>query len=137
MENEFIPYKEASALMILGFKKPCLNNYSTENHPSLQPGILLGIKPDDPLMSSQMYKIGIWNIKAPLYQQAFSWFREKHNMLANVYPNASGFLFEYRDSIRGTYRFHSKFEGPNDSGCWDTYREAELACLKKLIKIIT
>lgn len=73
---------------------------------------------------------------APLYQQALKWFREKHNMLATVYSNASGFLFEWHDTNGGTSRGSSEHDGPNDSGCWDTYEEAQLACIMRLIKAI-
>jgi len=71
-----------------------------------------------------------------LYQQAFRFFREKYNILANVYSNASGYLFEWHDSIGGTHRGWSDYEGPNDSGVWDTYEEAETKCLDKLIQIV-
>jgi hypothetical protein len=64
------------------------------------------------------------------------WFREKYNLLATVYSNASGYLYEWSDSVGGTHRGWSDYEGPNDSGVWDTYEEAELACLKKLIEIV-
>jgi hypothetical protein len=67
---------------------------------------------------------------------AFRWFREKYNLLATVYSNASGYLYEWSDSVGGTHRGWSNYEGPNDSGVWDTYEEAELACLKKLIEIV-
>jgi hypothetical protein len=74
-------------------------------------------------------------IEAPLFSQAFRFFREKYNMLANVYSNASGFLFEWHDTTGGTHRYDAGFDGPNDSGCWDTYEDAEIACLRELIKI--
>jgi hypothetical protein len=75
-------------------------------------------------------------ILAPLYQQAFKWLREGHNMLANVYSNASGFSYESHDTEGGTHRFDSDYDGPNDGGCWDTYEEAQVAGLKKLIEIV-
>lgn len=121
MNKEFIPYKQALVLKELGFDEDCLGYFSekdkylfiTKNTTNLPNGF----------------------IKAPLYQQAFRWCREKYNMLANVYSNASGFSYEYSDTIGGTHRFDSGYEGPNDSGCWDSYEEAELECLKKLIEV--
>lgn len=67
---------------------------------------------------------------------AFRWFREKYNTLATIYSNASGYLYEWHDAIGGTQRGWSEYEGPNDSGVWDTYEEAELECLKRLIEIV-
>ena len=63
------------------------------------------------------------------------WFREKYNILATIYSNASGYLYEWHDAVGGTHRGWSEYEGPNDGGVWDTYQEAELACLIKLIEI--
>lgn len=57
-------------------------------------------------------------------------------MLANVYSNASGFLFEYHDTIGGTHRLDSGFTGDCElSGTFTTYEEAENACIDKLIEL--
>ena len=122
MKNEFIPYEQALALKELGFGERCMALYNEEGktiHLSLN---LVNIKP---------------YFRAPLYQQAFRWFREKHNILATVYSNASGYLYEWSDNVGGTDRGWSDYEGPNDGGVWNTYEEAELACLKKLIELST
>ena len=121
MKNEFIPYEQALALKGLGFDEPCLSYYEGESFSYH----LASIKGDD------------YIIPAPLYQQAFRWFREKHNILATVYSNASGYLYEWSDNIGGTHIGWSNYEGPNNGGVWDTYEEAELACLKKLIELLT
>jgi hypothetical protein len=132
MEKEFIPYKQALALKELGFEEPCLNYYSTPNHPSLQPFILLGINPSDPLMSGQMYKIGVWNIEAPLYQQAFRWFREKYGLKIGIDVWANNYE-------KWWYCIYSKKNGEWDilleNNNIEFYEEAELECLKKLIEI--
>jgi len=122
MKNEFIPYEQALALKGLGFDEPCIALYNEECktlHLSLN------------LVNKKPY------FCAPLYQQAFRWFRQKHNILATVYSNASGYLYEWSDNVGGTHRGWSDCEGPNDGGVWDTYEEAELACLKKLIELST
>ena len=75
-------------------------------------------------------------ISAPTFSQAFRWFREKYNILATIYSNASGYLYEWHDAVGGTHRGWSEYEGPNDGGVWNTYEEAELACLTKLIEIV-
>lgn len=124
MNKEFTPHEQALALKELGFDEECLGYYNID--PSLKH---IPFNPFSPFEHE-------WCLAAPLYQQAFRWFREKHNILSTIYANASGFLYEWEDAIGGTHRGWSEYEGPNDSGCWDTYEEAELACLKKLIEII-
>jgi hypothetical protein len=129
MEKEFVPYEQAFALKDLGFKEPCLEYYSTPNHPSLKPFILLGINPSEPLMSSQMYKIGIWKIKAPLYQQAFSFFREKYELDGWVVPYLK---------LNGSKVYSYIIDGADydEEDCeLNTHEEAELECIKKLIEI--
>ena len=127
IEREFIPYDRALALKELGFEEECLNYYFKvykENVIQLWKG------------TNKLPDVFSPIVNAPLYQQAFRWFREKHNILANVYANASGFLYQWEDTIGGTHRGYSDFEGPNDSGVWDTYEEAELACIDKLIELV-
>jgi len=128
LEKEFIPYDRALALKELGFEEECLAYYDRLE--------------DSKGAMKQVFRLGTVNgifthfTLAPLYQQAFKFFREKHNILANVYANASGFLYQWEDAVGGTHRGYSDFEGPNDSGVWDTYEEAELACIDKLIELI-
>jgi hypothetical protein len=122
MNKEFIPYEQALELKELGFDEECLAHTP-----------LMELHKTDYNVFGELKDI---RIGLPLYQQAFRWFREKHNILSTIYANASGFLYEWEDAIGGTHRGWSEYEGPNDSGCWDTYEEAELACLNKLIELV-
>jgi hypothetical protein len=125
MEKEFVSYEQAVALKELGFDEICLANYwkkifyckVTFHQPATIPN-----SPESCLV--------------PLKQQVFRWFRENYNMLANVYSNASGFLYEYHDTIGGTHRLSSGFNGDCElSGAFTTYEKAENACIDKLIEI--
>jgi len=141
MEKDFIPYEQALALKELGFDEPCFNYYSTPNHPSLQPAILLGNNPSEPLMSSQMYKIGVWKIKAPLYQQAFRWFREKYALLNHLTTHLNPYGEDGALEESYGYRIMRNNDGWKCSlweelSNYDYYEEAELECLKKLIEIV-
>ncbi len=121
MEREFIPYEQALALRELGFDEPCMAGYDISTNQ-----LFIGYEHNHDFYT-----------QAPLYQQAFRWFREKHNMLANVYSNASGFLHEYHDTIGGTHRYDSGFTGDcEDSGTFTSFEKAQLACLNKLIEIV-
>jgi hypothetical protein len=137
MEKEFVPYEQALALKELGFEERCLNYYSTPNHPSLQLAILLGNNPSEPLMSSQMYKIGVWKIKAPLYQQAFRWFREKYEIYSSINSfhcvnSIKPFGLQIDYFVKGIWQYYESDDELN----FNTYEEAELECLKKLIEIV-
>jgi hypothetical protein len=121
MEQEFIPYEQALTLKELGFDGGCFSLYFNNGEFS---NFIHAYKVNDEVVEKTN------SVLAPTFSQAFRWFREKYNMLANVYSNASGFLFEYHDTIGGTHRYDSDTTGPNDSGCWDTYEEAELEWLE-------
>ena len=127
MTKEFVLYKQALALKELGFDEPCimtylngeldkelfLFNHSIRSHPTQE------------------------FISAPLYQQAFRFFREKHNLLGGVYSNASGWAWEIHDNIGGTHRFASEHTGDClESGMFTSFEKAELDCIKKLIEIV-
>lgn len=126
MQKEFIPYEQALELKELGFDEQCFSFYDTNG---------------ELYESEGYYKIG-YNVQyneviAPLYQQAFRWFRENYNLLGGVYSNASGWLWEIHDNIGGTHRFGCDYEGDCEhSGTYTSFDKAELACLKKLIEIV-
>lgn len=127
MEKEFVSYEQAVALKELGYKEKDYLNYYFKVYKEDAIQLWKG--------TNKLPDASFPIVPAPLKQQVFRWFREKYNMLANVYSNASGFLFEYHDTIGGTHRYDSDITGPNDAGCWDTYEEAENACIDKLIEL--
>jgi hypothetical protein len=108
MNKEFIPYEQALELKELGFKKD--NDF----------GLLY--KGDD--------------IPSILYQQAFRWFREKHNLFSVIdVDQTMEPLFCYSLSkYKGNFQWDNIL--PTYSELYYTYEEAELACLKKLIEIV-
>ncbi len=123
MIKEFIPYEQALALKELGFDEPCIAIYSNANPKTglytLKKYRLKLIK-----QASQKYK----GVKAPLYQQAFRWFRDEHGMSGSIQIEHDAYQW-------------SIFEEGETSGLasdnWDgtDYEEAELACLEKLIEM--
>jgi hypothetical protein len=131
MKKDFIPYEQALALKELGFDEPCFGGYYS-NQDNVNLWFFKEAKNSD---RDERVREGF--ATAPTYSQAFRWFREKHNILATVYSNASGYLYQWSDSVGGTDRGWSDYEGPNGGGVWNTYEEAELDCLKKLIEIST
>jgi hypothetical protein len=133
MEKEFIPYEQALALKELGFDEPCLaffwntgKFYTTAEYPHS-------------IETHKQNQLGDYNYdstSAPLYQQAFRWFREKYNLFCEIQidrttePKFCFDIFQYEHF--GNYE---KIEVKE----WYLYRtqeEVELECLKELIRIV-
>ncbi len=81
--------------------------------------------------------------QAPLYQQAFKWFRDKHNLCSEI--RGASFRASYVIAIPNEIIENSFDGGPlvlswnyvvDDKGGRKTYEEAQLACLKKLIILL-
>jgi hypothetical protein len=109
MKKEFIPYEQALALKELGFDEHCFAWYNQRQ--TLLTGFLYT---QDDTDEAQCI--------APLYQQAFRWFREKHGLRHFIeYDNG-----HYNAVVQSSLVCHC-----------DTHEEAELACLKKLIELST
>ena len=123
MKDLFVPYQQSLELRELGFDEICLTHYWGEN-------IL------NEAYGGWMKNSNTKYVMAPTWEQAFKWLRENYNTLATIYSNASGYLYEWHDTVGGTHRGWSEYEGPNDGGVWDTYEEAKLACITKLIEIV-
>jgi hypothetical protein len=106
MNKEFIPYEQALSMEKLGFVERCFGFYTLEGY----------YFPNTTPLNSLTY-----GCDAPLYQQAFRWFREKYEL--------DGFVFNSGDS---KYSFNIS----DNYFLNTTYEEAELACLKQLIEIV-
>lgn len=112
MEKEFIPYELAVKLKELGFNNGCLAKWSWST-------ISKRYLNFEFLPTTEKYT------PAPLWQQSFDWFREKHNLhcVIDEYenPKSWGYLIN-NDDLDEAFNFNS-------------YKEARLECLKELIKI--
>lgn len=121
MEKEFIPYEQALELEELGYS---IYHYQEklESFYSYLDGHL-----GDP-------GFDIFNelVLAPIYQQAFRFFRDKYDLhvsFGRLYDNA-----QTKRYTIDTYNEICSYE-VDYSGGYSTYEEAQLACLKKLIEI--
>jgi hypothetical protein len=130
MEKEFITYEQALELKGLGFNEPCFGWFRSSLIPSnfteffLETEFGMNESPSDWVNSNFLEKA----CSAPLYQQAFRWFRENYSYNASVYPLNGKFSSQVYDIFRGCYI--TKID------LYETYEEAELECLKKLIEIV-
>lgn len=110
-EKEFVPYELAVKLKALGFDEPCFAVYFNTTQQLYFDKYINEFTKDVRTL-------------APLYQQAFRWFREKHGLLS---------LTDHKTSHGWFYRVYF---GDNEwYGGFVKYKEAELACLTKLIEI--
>ena len=122
MNKEFIPYEQALALKELGFDEPCFVFYYGDGYGPTDDTIFKTSTDSNPC-------------NAPLYQQAFRWFREKYSLFGCIDLHTSTPIHWYiriDDIIKNDYVYHSEDENLK----FDTYEEAELKCLKKLIEIV-
>ena len=113
MEKEFIPYQQALELKELDYDKPCLaswNFYTRELNYNGQPSIF----------SSEDV------IQLPTFSQAFRWFREKYNIISSTRTHFNEEFF---------YEIYVDAMNEITSDYYNTYEEAELACLIKMIEI--
>jgi hypothetical protein len=116
MEKEFIPYEQALELKELGFDEPCFAWYVSESY-----GLEYG-----EVIKSDLIRDGI---VAPTYSQAFRWFREKHDLMS-VIGYSRGWKYSFLIETIEEHKTIIVVDTIN------TYEEAELECLKKLIEIV-
>jgi hypothetical protein len=136
MEKEFVGYTEALALKKLRFDEPCLaffwntgKFYTCADYPHS-------------ISYHLQNQLGDYNYdttSAPLYQQAFRWFREKYNLQSIIIPFAENSIDENSNTlyyyIINKKQFYGFVNAQEQIG-FNSQEEAELECLKKLIEIV-
>lgn len=149
MEEQFVPYELALKLKELGFDEKCLGFYyqaiETEWFDFRSGGNVI-FNEGNPIILNYSGKIGlerdeIYLCKAPLWQQAFDWFREEKELLNHSTTHLQDIGED--GSLVESYGYRIMY---NKDGykcdVWeklarfDTYEEARLACLEKLIEIV-
>jgi len=128
MKDLFIPYTEALALKELGFDEVCLATFQIA-----QDGRIGGLSALYMVESNNSNNKSETAISAPLYQQAFRWFREEHKLEGHikswVRENELVWYFSINNLGKPSIFKDNEFRGK-------TYEEAELECLKQLIEIV-
>jgi len=113
MEKEFIPYQQSVDMKELGFDEPCLGLYHNDM-----------IFCPTQCKSHEEYHGQVCS--APLYQQAFKFFREKYSITSSVRTHFNKEFF---------YEIYVDVMNEITSNYYKTYEESELECIKKLIEI--
>jgi hypothetical protein len=118
MEKGFAPYQQALELKELGFDEPCMFTYTNN---------LVQYCPHH-LTNTNLRPFKENPISAPLYQQVFKWFREKHSLFHSIDPLGYNMCL----GLVGQLGKLKPCNVPN----YGTYEEAELECVKELITTI-
>lgn len=133
MEKEFIPYQEALELKALGFDEPCFGFYTGRKSLRRYTNFDGELNEFQTLKNSKITMGDEW-CTAPTFSQAFRWFREKYVLFHSIVylDDNSGegeFSFEILNKKGNQQQNGEYFE-------YNSYEEAELACLRKLIEIV-
>ena len=121
MEKDFTPYEQALALKELGFNRRTLAQYNTRQGNEWILTFDLSGEGQYPNSSSACI--------APTFSQAFRWFRDKKYQAEILWRGDFGdFCWKI-----GRFKYGSHFFSEDG---FNTYEEAELECLKKLIEIV-
>ena len=128
MEKEFVPIDESQELKELGFKEPVCGYYHKlgDKKQTVLNVAWINMNSNIKPSSSDYY------ISAPLYQQAFRWFRDVHNIDGWIVP------FHSLDGKEWCYIIETESIEDNlgTDDDYDTYEEAEIACIRVLIEIV-
>ena len=124
MEKEFVSFEIALALKELGFEEPCFGFYD------LSYKCRLAFTSDQNFYEQQ-------KCSAPTFSQTFRFFREQLLLDSCIIPywfiDGEYKVKKYTYSIEPSNRFDEYFYCDSDE--YDTYKDAELECLVKLIEI--
>lgn len=131
MEKEFVSYEQALALKELGFDEPCFAFwvYDESNKEDI-PEIFI-CRVYDQILGKFLIKNSNANdgvTAALLYQQAFRFFREEYNLVGMIEGG-------WDSKLVFTTMIWDGSKDIIDYVYFDTYEEAEQACLSKLIEI--
>jgi hypothetical protein len=131
LEKDFVPYEPSLALKELGFDEPCLAWFSETKALQIAPETYKKWT-SKPCNNSNI--INVFNvdcISAPTFSQAFRWFRDKYQIDSKIerdnslqdLPKQYCYIIDDKDGL------------VEESINFNSYEEAELACLIKLIEI--
>ena len=123
MSKDFTLYPEAFELKQLGFDEPCFAWYHLGD--TLLSDITMGYEKTDFLYTQD--DMEETQCTAPTYSQAFRWFRDNGKVAEIFSQLLPSNKYKWGFKIQG-------IEGVTDG--FFTYEEAELACLREMIKLV-
>jgi hypothetical protein len=136
MEKEFVPYELALRMKQLRYDGSCFAIWSgfDEQNFSITDTVRLyssGFRING-TQSSKFYvnDFNSLRVAAPTFSQVFRWFREKYNLFGTPQYFTGGFYCYTINDMKDTKESNKLFTE------FETYEEAEIACLEKLIEIV-
>jgi hypothetical protein len=128
MEKEFVSYNIAVRLKELGFNEPCFGRwwFRADMHKLNEEEL--------EIIRSNYFELPEHYILAPTFSQAFRWFREKHNIDGLLHKTAEGSYYFWITECE--YENYNHYKYYNQMVYFNTYEEAELACLENLIELV-
>ncbi len=117
MNKEIISYQQSLELKELGFDQSCFAYYTCERD-------LVFVQGKTKFLSCEF--------AAPTYSQTFRWFRLKYGYNCFIPSTPAGKYYYFRENLND----RREDSEPELTHKFDTYEEAELACLEKLIDLI-
>jgi hypothetical protein len=136
MTNEFCTYEQALALKELGFDKPCFSYYNPNG--VFMWKIMCSDEDNDHTLSIKdiMEHKAEGYVECPLKQQAFKFFREKHGSHSHISKYKDNNFYHYDIFVDEVDEDGDEcYETYPCNDLYNTYEEAEEACLDKLIEI--
>ena len=122
MEKEFVNYEMALALKELGFNEPCFTYYYNVSG-NLRTNISVDTNNGWTYFPNKKSII-----LAPTFSQAFRFFREKYKLEGAIYRLNFKWASQVFNIETSTYCFVPEL--------FETYEEAEIDSLKKMIKMV-
>ena len=128
MKDLFVSYEQAVQLKELGFDEPCFGRYIYDGRGKEWFLVQTQQTKSASVIFEGAKSVDGISVAAPLYQQAFRWFRDEHNLKFHIrQDNWNNWCSVW---ILISNNEHERVRG------YSTYEEAELACLDKLIEIV-
>jgi hypothetical protein len=129
IQDKFVPYQQSLEMKELGFDELGFAKYYQQD--GSDGFIQIG---ETEIEEAESAGDDVtFECEAPLWQDAFEWFREKHNLEGQIKS------WKVLDNIVW-YISTENVGQPSRFKCYEvsvnTYKEAELECLKKLIEIL-
>lgn len=139
MEKEFIPYELAKVLEELGFDEVCYARWEPPTKKGSEWKLInTGAVLDNKWCKNSNYHpntLGWDGCYAPLYQQAFDWFRKEHGLhsFIDIYPTD-----EEPNRCWYMIRYMNRGGGEEDymSGWYSNNEDVELGRLRELIEMV-
>ena len=127
MEKLFIPYELALKLKEEGFNEECFGVFEKETNK---------FKFHEPIKNE---KCGGWyssnQCSAPIFDQAFDWFRDKHNWHISIQLNGNIPPFYYWQALSTIERDY-KNNAIVSHSIYTSDREAKITCIEAMIEKI-